>query len=114
MSHAMAHKSAGTGVVGVAAMAALVGAAAALLFAPKSGRETRGDIRRRMMEAQERTKQKTSEMKDAAGDKVDMMRGKAEETAADVKDAATEARSQVEDATIETRPRSRSRRTTTL
>jgi gas vesicle protein len=121
----MTHKSAGTGAVGVAAMAALVGAAAALLFAPKSGTETRNDIKRKMQEAQDRSKQKmdtmkskvatkTEDIKDTSVQKLDEVRGQAEDTATSATDIVTEARSQIEDAAAETTPRPRSRRSNTL
>ncbi|WP_052475992.1 YtxH domain-containing protein [Cohnella kolymensis] len=51
-----------------------IGAAAGMLFAPKPGRELRGDIKMRYMDAQDRTKQaltdagaKTSEMVQQVG-----------------------------------------------
>lgn len=122
MTHTMAHMSpnkvdmnAGAGIVGVAAMAALVGAAAALLLAPKSGRETRSDIKQKMHDAQERSKNKATEMKNVAVEKTDELRGKAEETAQTIADEAADARAQIDDIAAETTPRTaRTRRTGTL
>jgi gas vesicle protein len=59
----MAHKS--TNILGVAVVAAMAGALAALLFAPKSGEELRGDIK----DKAKRTKDMTEDKIDAAKDK---------------------------------------------
>lgn len=42
----------------------IVGAAAALLLAPKSGRELRSDITNRYMDVQDKTKRAVAEVKD--------------------------------------------------
>ncbi len=112
MTHHVAGKS--SDVVGVAAIAAVVGVAAALLLAPRSGKDTRSALKRKIHDAQARAKQKAADMKTKTVDTVDEARTKAEEAAVDAKDAVTEARSQVEDIAIETQPRPRARRSTTL
>lgn len=109
MPHSKADMTTGAGIIGVAAMAALVGAAAALLFAPRTGQETRQGIRRKMHEAQERSKQKAQSMKDSAVDTVDGLRDRAEDTAQDIADQATEARARVDDIAAESMPRTRRR-----
>lgn len=109
MTHAMSQKTAASSVAGVAMLAALTGAVAALLLAPKSGSETRGNIRRKMLEAQERSKQKAAEMKNLASSRMDEMRGKSERAAAGVRSVASEARRQVEDAATDTQTRGRRR-----
>lgn len=112
--HTLAHKSTAQTMFGVAVLAGMAGALAALLIAPKSGRETRDEIRRKMNEAQERSRQRTADMKAAASDKAEELRDKTEQTAADIKDAAAEARDQVEDAVQENLATGRNRRRTTL
>lgn len=122
MSHTMAHAdpkkvgmAAGTGLVGVATMAALAGATAALLLAPKSGKDTRSELKRKMHEAKERSKQKTDDMKESASEKTEEMRSKAEDKTKEMSDKAAEARTQIDDIAAETTPRNtRSRRSTTL
>jgi gas vesicle protein len=49
----------------------LIGAAAALLFAPKPGRELRSDLKTRYMDAQDKTKQVVT---DVAGKTQDMVK----------------------------------------
>jgi len=63
MGHVMAHKP--TNLLGVAIVAAMAGALAALLFAPKSGSELRSDI-----------KDKAKRTKDIAEDKMDIAKDK--------------------------------------
>lgn len=66
MGHVMAHKP--TNLLGVALVAAMAGALAALLFAPKSGGELRNDI-----------KDKAKRTKDIAEDKVGTAKDKVKE-----------------------------------
>jgi len=59
-----------------------IGAAAALLLAPKSGRELRGDIRERYSSMQDRTKQLLSD----AGNKTQEMAKQVGDAASDLAD----------------------------
>lgn len=115
MAHAMAHYDNPSALFGIAALSALVGAAAGMMLAPKSGKQTRNDIMLKMHEARQRSRQQATEMKEAATDKIDAMRATTNEAiadkAADVKDTVAEARSQVEDAATEMQARPRTRRT---
>ncbi|MGH7196859.1 MAG: YtxH domain-containing protein [Candidatus Saccharimonadales bacterium] len=60
-------------------LAAGIGYAAGMLFAPKSGHETRADIRRRMLEMRHRSQEKFIEGKDKARTILRQMGDKAKE-----------------------------------
>jgi len=62
-------------LLGAMFVGAVVGAAAALLLAPKSGEELRGDIG----EAAHRAKERAAEVKDSMAAKYDDLRAKIEE-----------------------------------
>lgn len=85
-------------IAGVAFVAAVIGAAAAMLLAPKSGSETRDHIKRKMNEAKEKSKQKKEEMKGKARSKVEDATNEAlnrtEETANKAQDEARRRRNQ--------------------
>ena len=53
---------------GAALLGAVAGAVAGVLFAPKSGKETRDDIKRRAEEAKQHAGEKTEQVKHAAKD----------------------------------------------
>lgn len=55
-------------VIGIAALAAGVGAMVAMLFAPRSGKQTREDIRQRAMKMKESMKSRVPEVNDAHED----------------------------------------------
>jgi gas vesicle protein len=74
MAHAMTHKQAN--VMGIAAVAAAMGAMMALLFAPKSGEEMRGDIKDRMKRAKDMSTDKMMDAKDTVIEKKDMAKDK--------------------------------------
>lgn len=76
----------GSNIALVAMVSAAVGAIAALLFAPKSGEELRGDIKNKAREAKEKTKDKAREAKDKAAD----VKDKAVNKARDAKDRVQE------------------------
>lgn len=99
MADMMTQDNTAPSLFGAVAISALVGVAAGMLLAPKSGRATRDDLIRKVREVQARSLSKVTETKD---DVVEM-----------TQDAATEARSQVEDATakvdMQTPTRSRTR-----
>jgi gas vesicle protein len=104
----MAHRSEqAMSIFGVVTLAALAGAAAALLTAPQRGSETRKQIRDKWLDAKSKTTSGVEAVKEKTQDTVDTIKGRASDAAADVEDAVTEARSQVEDAVSEakTRPR---------
>lgn len=97
MAHSMTNDTTASSLFGAVAVSAIIGMAAGFLLAPKSGRETRDDLVRKMRETQARTRNRTTEMKD--------------ELTTTAEDVAAEARSQVEDATtkIELQAPTRSR-----
>ncbi|WP_256761211.1 YtxH domain-containing protein [Cohnella sp. WQ 127256] len=70
------------GTIKGALIGGVVGATAALLLAPKSGRELRGDIRDRYSSVQDRTKQMLSE----AGNKTQEMAKQVSHQASEIMD----------------------------
>ena len=68
-----------TGGVGDFLLGALIGAGVALLFAPRSGRETRADISRRARAAQDRVRGVAEEVTDQVVDKFEGARSRIEE-----------------------------------
>lgn len=93
--------------VSVMALAAVAGAAVALLFAPKKGSETRDDIKRKLREAKYKSQDTATDLKHKAQDMVGDVRKKGEEVSEDVADVVADARSQVEDAANQAKARSR-------
>lgn len=71
----------------------VVGAAAALLLAPKSGRELRGDLRERYTSAHDRTKQMLTD----AGQKTQEIAKKVGQQASNIVDATRSAISSAKD-----------------
>ena len=68
-----------TGGVGDFLLGALIGAGVALLFAPRSGRETRADISRRARATQDRVRGVAEEVTDQVVDKFEGARSRIEE-----------------------------------
>jgi gas vesicle protein len=68
-----------SGGVGDFLLGALIGAGVALLFAPRSGRETRADISRRARAAQDRVRGVAEEVTDQVVDKFEGARSRIEE-----------------------------------
>ena len=68
-----------TGGVGDFLLGALIGAGVALLFAPRSGRETRADISRRARAAQDRVRGVAEEVTDQVVEKFEGARSRIEE-----------------------------------
>ena len=68
-----------TGGVGDFLLGALIGAGVALLFAPRSGRETRADISRRARAAQDRVRGVAEDVTDQVVDKFEGARSRIEE-----------------------------------
>ncbi|RED56503.1 MULTISPECIES: YtxH domain-containing protein [Cohnella] len=82
-----------------AVIGGIIGAAAALLLAPKSGKELRGDIRERCASLQSRTKQfvadvgdKTMEVAQQVGEKTAEIADKTRSVLTTVKDEIREAK----------------------
>ena len=75
MANGMSGKS--TNALGLVAVAALIGAAVALLFAPKSGEELRSDIRNKAKSAKNTATDKLEETGEAVGDAKDAVVTKA-------------------------------------
>jgi gas vesicle protein len=109
MTHAMthAHKDDVAALFGFAAMAALLGATAALLLAPRSGKDTRDDLMRKVREAQERSRQRLAQN---TAQKTTQDIPVIKDTVTDSPDVVADARSQVEDVAGELQVRARSRR----
>ncbi len=100
-------------LAGVMTLAAVVGATAALLLAPRRGSETRAKIKQKIEQARQKSMDSVDTAKDKAHDIADKVKGKAEEVTDDTKDAVAEARSQVEDVATEVQARQRARRSGT-
>ena len=64
-----------------------LGAGAALLFAPKSGEETRRDLKRRAIRARRLAEQKASEISDSVSETYQQARRRVEDTIDDAKHA---------------------------
>lgn len=103
------HDGNGAGLAGVVLVAGLIGAGAALLLAPKSGKETRADLRWKMDEAKRKARLKredytdrvqhvADDVSDLAHDKIERVRSRANDKADQAKEAVKEARDRVEDA----------------
>lgn len=90
-------------MLGVMTLAAVLGAAAALLLAPRKGSETRQQLKNKLQDAKAVSTNTISK----APRNAERLKDKSDETGVELKDAVTEARSQVEDAIVETKPRSR-------
>lgn len=90
-------------MLGVMTLAAVFGAAAALLLAPRKGSETRQHIKSKLQDAKAASADTISKARRNA----ERLKSKSDEAGVELKDAVTEARSQVEDAVVETKPRSR-------
>lgn len=97
-------------LAGVMTLAAVVGATAALLLAPRKGSETRAQIKLKMDQARQKSAESVDSAKDKAHEIADKVKGKAETVSDDTKDAVAEARSQVEDVAAEVQARQRARR----
>jgi gas vesicle protein len=84
------HNDAGSLLVGV-----LIGAAVALLFAPKSGRETRGEIRRKARQAGDAVKGMAEEVTGQVADTFESAKARVEEQIDHVRDAVVTRKRQV-------------------
>ena len=85
-----ARKERGTGIAAGVAAGALIGAAAGILLAPKSGKETRADIK-------EKTGEVASVVKEKGGEVASTVKEKTVEYAGVVKDKAKDAYQTVKD-----------------
>lgn len=92
-------------VFGAMTLGAMAGAAAALLFAPRKGSETREQIRLRMQAASTHSQETMDAAKSKAQEGIDKIKGKTEQAAEDSSDMVAEARSQIEDTVAETKAR---------
>jgi gas vesicle protein len=86
----MADKSYGGDFAAGFIIGTLVGAAAALLLAPQSGEETRGMIREKGIELQERSAELSTEARMRAGEYQAQARQKADQLASQTRDRAAE------------------------
>lgn len=68
-----------SGGVGNLLLGVVIGAGVALLFAPRSGEETRGEIRRRARDAGDRVKGVAGDVSDQVVDSFESARGRVEE-----------------------------------
>lgn len=73
-----------------------IGAAAGMLFAPKPGRELRGDIKTRYMDVQDRTKQKLSDVGTKTSDLVTQVSQQATDLMGKTRSAVTAAKDEVQ------------------
>lgn len=91
-------------MAGAIMFAALAGAVAGMLMAPKKGSETRSDIKLKMNEVKQKTRDQIEMAKKKAHDMKEASKHKAEETKDELKNA-TEGRKQVDDAAGDTQSR---------
>lgn len=84
------HNDAGSLLIGV-----LIGAAVALLFAPRSGQETRGEIRRKVREAGDAVKGVAEEVTGQVADTYEGAKSRVEEQIDNVRDAVVTRKRQV-------------------
>ncbi len=89
------HNDAGSLLVGV-----LIGAAVALLFAPKSGQETRGDIRRKARQAGDAVKGVAEEVTGQVAETYEGAKARVEEQIDHVRDAVVTRKRQVSRAIV--------------
>ena len=83
------------GGVGDFLLGALIGAGVALLFAPRSGRETRADIGRRARSAQDRVRDVATGVTDQVVDTFETARSRIEEQIESARDAIVTKKDQV-------------------
>jgi len=83
------------GGVGDFLLGALIGAGVALLFAPRSGRETRADIGRRARSAQDRVRDVATGVTDQVVDTFETARSRIEEQIESARDAIVTKKEQV-------------------
>jgi gas vesicle protein len=98
---------------GIVTLAAVAGAVAALLTAPRKGSDTRDQLMDKMKQARQKSMEAMDSAKSKAQDATDKVKGKADEAATNAQDAVTEARSQVEDVAADVGNKQRSRRSVT-
>jgi gas vesicle protein len=84
-----------SGGVGDFLLGALIGAGVALLFAPRSGRETRADIGRRARAAQDRVRDVATGVTDQVVDTFETARSRIEEQIESARDAIVNKKEQV-------------------
>lgn len=83
--HTATDKQAGN-MMGVAIVAATIGAVAALLLAPKRGSEMRDDLKGRYRDIKHKAKTKADDMEDKVSEGVEEARSKAKDTVDKAKD----------------------------
>lgn len=88
-------------VMGVAVVAALAGAATALLLTPKTGKEVRGEIKARADKARIDAQIKANQVKQQASSKAEELKGKASDVSANAKDTVKQAADHVKQAADE-------------
>ncbi len=82
-------------IIGVAVLATAVGAVAGLLFAPKSGKETRADLQAKMKDAKHKGMEKADHMRHKMNSKVDTALSKVHDATDSLDEAADKAAAQV-------------------
>ena len=81
-----------------AVFGAIAGFVGGVLLAPKSGKETRGDIKDAALKAKDTVVDEAEKAKDFAEEKVKQVRGKADEVVADVSGKANDLKGRAEQA----------------
>lgn len=85
-------------VVAGAAIGAVIGFVSGILLAPKSGKETREDIKNTALSTKDAVVENANKAKEATVQKANDLKSKAEDVAGDVSDKAVEFRSRTEQA----------------
>lgn len=82
----------GLGAMGITLIAAAIGVVGGILFAPKSGKETRKDLRKRISKLEKKTKEGLDVAKEAADESIRELKALTGEIKIDAKELSSDAK----------------------